>query len=342
MGGLERISIYVPEALARDLDADAVLFEIYKRNGRSVNRNRFLNQVFLGHYETFVDERLRLLEVVTLQLGDVIESKKTRVETAERIVRSIVSPVPLNSRVKGAVRLSLKPTRETKALSEEVISQIGHNDSVSRFFYSLLSSYRSLPSYERERVVFRDTYYMLRTACETSECVTFTTTQKPSNIHRVVPFKICEGRDGQLNYLLCYEEDNPERKVLSFRLNRIANPRRTGNKGSIPRDAMKRLSMMEHCGPQFSINEETNACVRLTKEGARKYQRVYINRPECKDIQSVGDGYLYFFNCSQNQLFQYLRRFGAEAEVLDPIELRDKIIKFHMDALKMYGDEPVK
>ena len=337
---LEKINIYVPKALARDLDRDARLFEVFKRDGVTVNRNRFLSMVIRGHYDEFAAERLRLAEAVDSELRGIVADTKSRYAAADHIMRALADPVPPSCRVKGPKRLSFKPTRDTEVLVREILDGLKDEPDqrkVSRFFLGLLASYRAKASYERELIVFAENAGLLRAACEAREVVSFVTTQDRGTIHRVLPYRLVAGGDDLLNYLLCYEADNSFGPAMTFRLSKIVRPRRTGERDTIPEDARYHLRMMERLGPQFAINDDSVACVRLTKEGVDQFRRIYRDRPEPFREEDREGGKLCFFRCSQNQLFLYFRRFGfGMAEVVSPESLRDKIIDFHSGALRVY------
>lgn len=340
MSDLDKLSIYVPESMARSLDRDAKLFEILKRDGRHINRNRFLGLVLLGHHDTFVAERRRLAEIVGSELANTIGDDALRNEIAKNVARKISAPTPPNRRLRGCTRLSFKPTQATEGIVREAFAELGPDDTASRYFYGLLESYCSKASYERELIVHKERADLLRRACRSRETVSFVLALNRLETHRVVPYKLVEGQDGLLNYLLCYEEDNPERRALAHRLSRIERPRLTGDKGTIPSDVEHNLTMMERLGPQFAINDNIETCVRMTEKGLDTYQRIYLGRPEFAKVEVTEGGFLCRFNCSLDQLFLYFKRFGAdEAEVVSPQSLRERLIAFHIGALEMYGEQ---
>lgn len=98
------------------------------------------------------------------------------------------------------------------------------------------------------------------------------------------------------------------------------------------------LQSMIKYGPQFAINDDVESCVRLTDTGVNSFTRIYSGRPTPNRIEKDGVDCLYFFTCSQDQLFLYFRRFGpGEAEVISPNPLRQRMIEFHRGALAAYG-----
>ena len=59
---------------------------------------------------------------------------------------------------------------------------------------------------------------------------------------------------------------------------------------------------------------------------------MYLNRPIPVDINDD----IYTFNCSHDNLFLYFSRFGIDAEILEPDNLRGQIIAFHRKAYNKY------
>lgn len=49
------------------------------------------------------------------------------------------------------------------------------------------------------------------------------------------------------------------------------------------------------------------------------------------------EGNRYYFDCSHWQIVQYFVRFGKDAEVVYPANVRDDVIRFHKKAFLKYG-----
>ena len=64
----------------------------------------------------------------------------------------------------------------------------------------------------------------------------------------------------------------------------------------------------------------------------------YTHRP----IPDYIEGDYYYFNCSYAQIYAYFRRFGMEAYIVSPSSLRDKLYKFHKQAINHYSENSRK
>ena len=51
---MEKINIYVPENIGAMIESDATMFEVYKKDGRTINKNRFLGMLIIGYYNDYV------------------------------------------------------------------------------------------------------------------------------------------------------------------------------------------------------------------------------------------------------------------------------------------------
>ena len=85
----------------------------------------------------------------------------------------------------------------------------------------------------------------------------------------------------------------------------------------------------------YAINDDEETCVRLTEIGKKNYNRIYFGRPNVERI----DGDLYYFRCSRTQLEFYFRRFGKDAVVLKPQQIKDDITEFFKEAYLTYNTE---
>lgn len=337
MDGLDKLSIYVPDSAATAIERDARLFEVFRSDGRTINRNRILSLILLGYSDSFTSERSRLTEAIASELSVSIQDEATRIRLARKIAGRGADPAPSRHRGTRMRRLVIKPTKETEGVLRTALDMLGEDESVSHFFCAMLMSYLSKSSGERESIVYRERVRLLQSACESGKQIAFTTTWDKEHVHKVTPFAMALGLDEQFNYLLCYEEANERRKALAYRLSRVSQPVMLSEEHTIPGDVKRHLSRMLKSGPQFAINDDEESCVRLTPKGAIAFQRIYQGRPTPKRIEEGANGDLYHFTCSQDQLFLYFRKFGAgEAEVISPLSLRERIVSFHEGALAMY------
>ena len=71
--------------------------------------------------------------------------------------------------------------------------------------------------------------------------------------------------------------------------------------------------------------------------GKRMFDRMIFMRPRPKDITPVENGFIYTFDCTQRQADYYFFRFGVDAEILEPQDLREKFATKHKCAADLYN-----
>lgn len=336
---MEKINVYVPENIGSMLESDASMFEVYKKDGRTINKNRFLGMLITGYYSDYVTEARSAYDRIVSAIGIEKLSIKEKEQIADSVLKKVILPDVPSRKGKNPARLSLKPTKDTDTLIEQIMLDLGGEDYISQYFCRMFMSYCEKPFSKREQIIFKKNFEILQEACGAERSIAFKTIWNTKNIHKVIPYKIVTGPEEMFNYLLCAEV-NPstgEQEAKTYRLNRIDRINYGRNMKSIDAMIRRHLDMMLQFGPQYMINDEEESCVRLTDSGARNFSRIYYGRPIVDRVEDRDDGHYYFFKGSKDQVFFYFRRFGYEdAEIISPKLLREKMVEFHSKACDMY------
>ena len=339
MSDLEKINIYVPEHIGTILDSDANLFEVMKKDGRTINRNRFLSMLITGYHNSYVIECQSAYEKIVAELISSGIEKARSNEIADKILKSVVLPEVPSRKGKNPSKLSLKPTKETEGLILDITNNLVGDDFISQYFCRMLMSYCEKQFSERERIIFRNNYELLQNACAEARPITFSTIWNLNVIHTVIPYKLATGHEEMFNYMLCAETD-PEKGVQEakvYRLNRVTRINYSWTSNQIEEEVQGYLNRMLRYGPQYIINDNDESCVRLTKSGQKNFSRIYYGRPQVDRIVEKPDGDYYYFKGSKDQIFFYFRRFSSDdVEIVSPICLRQKMADFHKNAYNNY------
>lgn len=334
---VEKVSIYAPSEVVESLDRDARLFEVFKKDGKTINRNRFLSMLIVGYHESYSQELWRKRSAIQHVLEGTSLGNFEANAVAEEILGAVAMEPRKRSVGKRMTRISLKPTKRTEMVVRNIQDSLGPSTTLSQYLCSMLESYVHLPSAERERTIFKETLELLLDACESGRKIAFTTIWDSEVVHRATPYSVSVGQNETFNYLLCGEEGNGEQRARTFRLNRIADVVVADRPGTLDKDVARHLSMMVANGAQYAINCDDVAVVKLTEKGLRAYQRIYLGRPQYSEREQVDNNCILRFKCSEDQLFLYFSKFGpGEAEIIAPKSLRERVISFHHGALKMY------
>lgn len=132
------------------------------------------------------------------------------------------------------------------------------------------------------------------------------------HLHTVLPYIVSAGHEIPFHYLLCGEIDRNTGKQIarSYRLSRIDGIRSGSTAMQIEDKVKHYLEQTRQIAPQFAINSETVSRVRLSRDGIYLFHNViYRDRPPLINIEEDGDGAIYSFDCSEDQLYFYFRRF---------------------------------
>ena len=338
---MEKINVYVPENIGFMLESDASMFEVYKKDGRTINKNKFLGMLITGYYDDYVTEARNAYEAI---LGSIKSEKLTEIEReriADIVLKNVILPDVPSRKGKNPARLSVKPTKDNETLIEQIMINLGGNDYISQYFCRMFMSYCDKPFSKREQIVFKDKYETLQMACEAGKSLSFKTIWNAKIIHEVIPYKIVTGPEEMFNYLLCAEVNamTGNQEARTYRLNRIDRINYGRSMKSIDGSVKHFLDLMIQYGPQYVINDDGESCVRLTDSGVRNFSRIYYGRPMVERVEEKDDGHYYYFKGSKDQVFFYFRRFGYEdAEIISPEPLRRKMMEFHSKACEMYQE----
>ena len=88
-------------------------------------------------------------------------------------------------------------------------------------------------------------------------------------------------------------------------------------------------------GVQFLSYKEQKIVIQLTSEGKKKYAALRYLRPTHSGVQDN----IYTFYCTLNQAEFYFLKFGSDAEILEPAELRERFATAYRTAHMLYNDD---
>ena len=327
----EKIKIYIPESVNRILLKDMENFEFFKKDG-SLNKNEFYNTLIVNYYEQYEENQ-----------SDIFAHIKESIQSSTSLSDSVISDIAADilqytdvrtfhlDKQKFDTAISMKPTRYSSADIEYIQQQLLSHSTLSNYFRNMFASYSLLPQDKRETIIFKQTFDLISEAIENDRKVYFTTdsSDKP---HIASPYAIANSKEELFNYLICKYNGHP----YSFRICRIAQIKVLNESRDITDDMKAVFDDMIKYGPQFAYETSKPTVpikVFLTHRGQQQFRKIYLHRPHPVKIE----GNIYYFACSRTQVFQYFSRFGANAVVLEPKELRSDLHKFYAVAAKKYS-----
>lgn len=203
-----------------------------------------------------------------------------------------------------------------------------------KYFRAVLEEYIRLPYCRREAVFFGDTVKAVNDAIRHGCSVSFV--YGAENVYGY-PVSIEPDEWSSFNYLLLV---NPQMEVKHYRICRIKSisPIYTD---TIALSAEKRSEIYEKqiipAGIQFAGEPLVDVAVKLSEKGMEMYNRMVFLRPRYTSIKALPDeGYLCNFCCSANQIKFYFFKFGEDAQIVSPVELKEYFLENYRKAYNLY------
>lgn len=343
---MDKISITVSPDTRKNLENDMMAFGIFKKGKSIVNRNEFYTRLVEGYYDRFEEEKH--LDIKRIEKFLKKEGVRNIKEAVVNFQNFFIDEKREKKKGEKRAVLSLKPTRRT----ERYISAINdRNVSPAAFLGSMFESYAKLPIYEREKIIFWNEVQTIEDAMKAGCYLSFDTVsanrEGVMHGHKVLPYKLSVSREEMYVYLLCEESDKNTgtKSSCSYHLKNMKNLMiNRYEEGTISPESLKNLEMMAASGPQYAKNQDVTIRVRLTEYGRTLYvSKIYQDRPLLKDssidvISCEND--IFEFSCSEIQAFVYFRKFGSDAEIIEPKSLREKMADHYRKGFELYYKNP--
>lgn len=209
---------------------------------------------------------------------------------------------------------------------------------------SMFESYASLPLHKREIILYNNVYRTIKELVVDGNKYTMTFYIPQSDnpvIERIKVYDIVPNRERMHNYVIGVTEESG--RFFCCRLDRIYNA--VVNNDVLSRDftedEMKCLQYMSSDCPEFAYDENgmQDVEVRFTDDGLNLFYNSINTHKPAEFTVDENDSHILHFICPTFQLFIYLRKFGADAVVLKPVELRNQMKEYYTKALDAYNKE---
>ena len=186
-------------------------------------------------------------------------------------------------------------------------------DVEAEFLRNIFYDYIDAPKYKRELSIFNETVKEIEIAIKKAKKIEIIFgDSKDSRI--IEPYFIRAAGGESRNYLHCFCEKSKEYR--NFRITNINVIRILDDKFE-NYDEEKVNNARNNYDPFGSYSKEIK--VKLSSKGKTHYNMILTNRPKIKEVH----GDIYTFYCSEKNAKIYFPHFMDEAEILEPIELRE-------------------
>ena len=131
---LEKINIYVPENIGAMIESDATMFEVYKKDGRTINKNRFLGMLIIGYYNDYVTEAKAAYDAILSAIDTNKVSIRDKERIADSILKNVVLPTVLYGKEKILQSYLWNQQRIQRLWFNRILLDLGGSDYISQYF----------------------------------------------------------------------------------------------------------------------------------------------------------------------------------------------------------------
>ena len=322
----EKIKISVPSSVAEVVKKDCFDFRIRKADG-TANLNAFLNTLAVNYYEEFSASEEALHDGLRTAIFGVPSSYREK--TFDEILAVLAKKERAEYKGERSVSVSFKPTNASMNAIFHIENALISDESVSSFYRRMLISYSKRTKDEREKILHKEVYVLLKKAVDKSQtaCIEI---ESGSVIQSASVYAVAASRDELFNYVLLYDG----KKSRTLRLSKVKRVVLLSGKAEVPMQNREMFDRQIALGAQYQIysTDDTPIRVQLTEKGKELFERIYLYRP----VPAKIEGDVYTFECSANQVLYYFERFGENALILSPKKLGAFMRNYYYYALKKY------
>lgn len=307
--------------------------------------SRFLNRIFTNFYtesECSIERyRNSLLNEYNCLLNDNALAERISEYLIQKKKAEILKkfPFPKTSFSQQFRYTADNKVREMMKYSKDSI----HYTDEKSYLSAMIQEYCSLPHEKREHIFFKNELKVLNKAITDKNIIIIKTTNDTLSFK---PASVVKFISSQCSYLIGYAnsmDKNTEEfyTLRSIRIKNIFSVTDTEENFSFSdaeKAEIKKRTRNNSDIPYLASDEELIK-VRLSEYGYKKLYKsaILIGKPRLTEIETSDNGsYVLSFHCPSFQAYQYFIKFGKDAEIIAPIELRQKFADIHTSAAEFY------
>ena len=324
----EKIKVNLSYNVFNLLQKDMEDFKYQIKDG-SPNKNAFYNTIVKNMVEIHKKESEIVRDKLANILNDHIKSKTIFNDVLANIEALYNYRIEDKTNRSHGYYISFRPSKRMEYIYDEIEEYELKDNTISNYFRNLFNDYARLPQDERERIIFKDELKIIESAINNKKILNI----KLNNYNmELMPYVIVRTNDELYNYIIGGLKKCETFKLVSLHLYKCINMIKTKKRFDFSKEEIKYLETSIERGPREIERRSITAKIKLTKNGLKKYKSMYLNRPIPIEINDD----VYTFNCSHDNLFLYFSRFGVDAEILEPENLKGQIAAFHRKAYNKY------
>ena len=331
----DKITLTISKQVSDVLENDMRMFGFCQTKP---NVSGFLNTLFANFFEQFQAEQDQRLNA----MNDILEKYQIKpVSKRGELIHDLSALLysqPVSLKKTESKTIAYRPSKKShaddviRAIEQTELSKL--NTTLSGYLRLMCNAYAEKRRVEREQIIFLSQYQKLRRAISQKKFVTiFGTNGKV--YENEIPYSIEPSKDETANYLLTKTASGAISTIHLYNIKdvRIINPKTIGQEYTFSQTDLDAFHSMITHGVQYRF-QTTNITVQFTEEGASMFQSIKHNRP----VPVREEDLITEFDCSEEQAFQYFRRFGKDAVVIAPVTLNERLKEFYKNAIEAYEE----
>ena len=201
--GIE-IQVRMPKSMKQVLMQDAELFEL-KTNSGIPNCSELVRCIVRNYNELFSERMDDLVDRLNSRLNEFSDISIENKRELSYIFMEIMSGSDIEENISGT-RISIKLDEDLY----DIITSQSKNYAIEKSAYirGIIQEYLSLTRYEREKIIFKENYDIIKHAKNKRHLLSFSTKTSDTSDLLVEPYEISPSTDEQCGYLLCRNVEN--------------------------------------------------------------------------------------------------------------------------------------
>lgn len=233
-------------------------------------------------------------------------------------------------------------SKETKAVLRDTCLDGLLYKTPGDYIRAVIEEFTRLPQYRQEEIMFKSIVTELDQYTKYKLCEITTGSQKE------LVYSCGVRNENGKNYLICIMKHHStgEFYYVPKRISRINNisvrAEHKNPKNYVEYEKFRRendigQSIKSHGGIAYLYGEPLEVTVRFTEKGVEMLQRIPTMRPAV--ISRCEASNTMVFKCTKFNAVSYFRRFGGDAVVISPSDVRNELTRIYAKALEEYSKE---
>lgn len=318
-----KYKVNIPYFIYGTLNNDMEAFQIYKAD-KSLNKNYFINKLVYNYYSTInkdIDDFEESI-ISILKSNNISDIKINKIKD-----ELINANIKIENETKKEYELTFISTSKYESAFLDIEENYLQIYNMSQYLRKLFLSYSRLNQDERERIIFKNEIELIENAISNNKKIVIENFNKEK--FKTNPLGIYSSKDRQFVYLI-HTPNNSKSNIYPLNICKIKNVTILKEfQEPLKEKVIYKLKTLKNfdLDPQFILRDILDIDVEFTKEGIKKYNKIFINRP---NPYKVNDN-IMSFKATKAQLFIYFSRFGKEITILNNDELNLELYEYYLD-----------